>query len=153
MTLKEQSGYYYKNGKSCAEALLTAANDVYGTNFSDAEILTFTGFGGGMGCKSTCGSLTGAIAILSRMYGKRAEIRDICAEYVKIFTEGMGIDSIECGALEEKYRTVEARCQVTVEMTAEMLEKYIDKLEGRSNKAPAGEGCTLSPEDIKRVKG
>ena len=36
-----------------------------------------------------------------------------------------------------------------VELTAEALEEFIDKLEG---KAPA-EGCTLRPEDIKRVKG
>ena len=154
MTLKEQAGYYYNNGRSCAEALLSAANDVLGTDFSDAEILTFTGFGGGMGCKSTCGSLTGAIAILSRLYGKRSDIRAICSEYVTIFTEGMGIGTIECGALEDKYRTVETRCTATVEMTADMLEKYIDRLEGReTKKAPEGEGCTISPDDIKRVKG
>ena len=36
-----------------------------------------------------------------------------------------------------------------MELTAEALEEFIDKLEG---KAPA-EGCTLRPEDIKRVKG
>ena len=39
-----------------------------------------------------------------------------------------------------------------VELTAQALEKFIDQLEGKTAPAQA-EGCTLRPEDIKRVKG
>ena len=38
-----------------------------------------------------------------------------------------------------------------MELSAEALQEFIDKTEGKAS-APVGEGCTLRPEDIKRVK-
>lgn len=153
--LRQRAEYYYGvKGQSCAEALLAAAREVYKIEITDAEIGMFTGFGGGMGCKSTCGSLTGAIAILSKMYGTRDDIRAISAGFVEAFNKEMETDSIVCKDLEDLYRTTEGRCVKTVGLTALALQKYIDHIEGRDlHKAPEGEGCTVSPEDIKRVKG
>lgn len=153
--LRSKAEYYYGvENKSCAEALLAAARDVYKINISDDEINMFTGFGGGMGCKSACGSLTGAIAILSKMYGHRDDIRAISASYVEAFKAEMKTESIMCGDLEELYRTPADRCVKTVGLSALALQKVIDHIEGRDlHKAPEGEGCTISPEDIKRVKG
>ena len=155
MSLSQKAGYYYGDlGKNCAEGLLLAANDEYGTAFTEAEIASFIGFGGGMGCGSTCGALTGAIAILSKLYGTREDIRPLCAGYVEIFRRDMGCNSIECSALEEKYRTPELRCRATVEKMAELLEKYIDSIEGKDrSREVSADGCTVSAADIKRVKG
>lgn len=152
--LKEKAAYYYGTlGKNCAEGILLAANEVYDLKLTDAEIKLFAGFGRGMGCGSTCGALSGAVGVLSRMYGDRSpdEFRALCGTFVASFREALGCDSIDCAPLASKYKTEATRCVTAVELTAQALEDYINKLEGKTP-APAGEGCTLRPEDIKRVK-
>lgn len=73
--LRQKAAYYYGTlGKSCAEGILLAANDTYNLNLTESEIQLFAGFRTGMGCGSTCGSLLGAIGVLSRMYGSRADL-------------------------------------------------------------------------------
>ena len=149
--LKERASYYYGTlGKNCAEGILLAANDVYGLKLTDQEIQLFSGFGRGMGCGSTCGGLSGAIGVLSRMYGGREDFRELCGGFVSKFKDALGCDTIDCGPLAGKYKTEAARCVSAVELTAQALEEYIAQLEGKT--AAPEEGCTLSPEDIKRVK-
>lgn len=148
--LKEKAKFYYKTqGKNCAEGILLAARDVYSLDITEKDAALFAGFGGGMGCGSTCGSLSGAIGVLSVLFGKREEFRSLCKEFVSIFQNTLG--TLECEPLAAKYKTEEKRCVDVVEMTAEILEKYIAKLNGTA--ACAEGGCTLSPEDIGRVKG
>lgn len=151
--LAEKTRYYYGElDKNCAEALLLAANDVYNLGITENDVNLFIGFGGGMGCGSTCGALTGAIGVLSKLYGNKPkdEFRPLCGEFVSKFRSRLG--SIDCDTLSAKYKTEADRCIKTVVMTAEVLEEYINKLEGKTA-APSGEGCTLSADDIKRVKG
>ena len=148
--LKEKARYYYGTlGKNCAEGILLAANDVYGLGLTEKDIVLFAGFGGGMGCGSTCGSLTGAIGVLSKLFGTREDFRSLCGEFVTIFEKALG--GLDCGTLATKYKTEETRCVTAVELTAEALEKFIDKLNGKTVSAE-GE-CTISADDIKRVKG
>ena len=150
--LKEKAAYYYgTEGKSCAEGILLAANDVYSLKLTEGEIQLFAGFRTGMGCGSTCGALAGAIGVLSRMYGSREDFKELCAKFVAAFEEKLGCGATDCATLEAKYKTPETRCVAAVELAADALEAFIDKLEGRIV-APAVEGCTLKPEDIKRVK-
>ena len=152
--LKEKAAYYYGTlGKNCAEGLLLAANDVYSLNLTESEIQLFAGFGGGMGCGSTCGSLSGAIGILSKLYGAREDFRDLCGKFVDAFRDELGCNTIDCAPLAAKYKNEETRCTAAVVLTAQALEKFIDRLEGRDTVPAPAEGCTLSPEDIKRVKG
>ncbi len=151
--LREKAAYYYfDQGKSCAEGILLAANDQYRLNLTDSEIQLFAGFRTGMGCGSTCGGLAGAIGVLSRMYGERPDFKELCAKFVAAFQDRLDCGTLECSVLEAKYKTPEARCTAAVELSADALEEFIDAIEGK-NKAPAGEGCTLSADDIKRVKG
>ena len=143
--LKEKAAsYYFDQCKSCAEAMLLAANDVYHLDLTDSEVALFAGFRTGMGCGSTCGALTGAIGVLSRMYGQREDFYAICAGFVDTFRSAMDCDTIDCAPLAARYKTAEKRCTQAVELAAEALERYIDKLEGKKD---------LTPEDIKRVKG
>ncbi len=149
--LKERASYYYGTlGKNCAEGILLAANDVYSLKLTEQEIQLFSGFGRGMGCGSTCGGLSGSIGVLSRMYGGREDFRELCGGFVSKFKDALGCDTIDCGPLAGKYKTEAARCVSAVELTAQALEEYIAQLEGKT--AAPEEGCTLSPEDIKRVK-
>lgn len=126
MNLSEQSKIYYnEKGKNCAEAILLAASDKYSLGLGDADAKLIMGFGGGMGCGSVCGSLAGGIAVLSKLYGERVDIRDICGGFVKAFNERLGCNSIDCSVLAAKYKTAERRCEEAVLITAELLEQYI----------------------------
>ena len=152
MSLKEKAGYYYFTlDKGCAEAILLAANEVYELGLTEAETGLFAGFRTGMGCGSTCGSLTGAIGVLSRKYAGRADLKELCARFVEAFERKLACGSTDCATLAARYKTETSRCRAAVELTAEALEEFIAKLEAPAA-APAGEGCTLRPEDIKRVK-
>ncbi|WP_235371343.1 C-GCAxxG-C-C family (seleno)protein [Pseudoflavonifractor phocaeensis] len=152
MSLKERAGYYYFTlDKSCAEAVLLAANEVYSLGLTEAEIGLFAGFRTGMGCGSTCGGLSGAIGVLSKKYGQREDFKELCARFVDAFQTKLACGSIDCATLAARYKTEAGRCRAAVELTAEALEEFIDGLEGKP--AAGGEDCTLRPEDIKRVKG
>ena len=152
MSLKERAGYYYFTlDKGCAEAILLAANEVYELGLTEAETGLFAGFRTGMGCGSTCGSLTGAIGVLSRKYAGRADLKELCARFVEVFEQKLACGATDCATLAARYKTETSRCRAAVELTAEALEEFIAKLEAPAA-APAGEGCTLRPEDIKLVK-
>ena len=152
MSLKEKAGYYYFTlDKGCAEAILLAANEVYELGLTEAETGLFAGFRTGMGCGSTCGSLTGAIGVLSRKYAGRADLKELCARFVEAFEQKLACGATDCATLAARYKTETSRCRAAVELTAEALEEFIAKLEAPAA-ATAGEGCTLRPEDIKRVK-
>ena len=76
MSLRERAGYYYYTlDKGCAEAILLAANEVYELGLTEADAALFAGFRTGMGCGSTCGSLTGAVGVLSRKYSGRDNLK------------------------------------------------------------------------------
>lgn len=151
--LKEKAiHHYFTAGKSCGEAILLAANEVYGLNLTEGEIQLFAGFRTGMGCGSTCGALAGAIGIISRMYGQREDFNPLCGQFVDKFQEKLACGTTDCATLAAKYKTEEKRCTDAVALTAQALDAFIAQLEGRSQPEQE-EGCTLSPEDIKRVKG
>lgn len=153
MSLKEKAGYYYYTlEKGCAEAVLLAANEVYELGLTETEASLFAGFRTGMGCGSTCGGLSGAIGVLSKKYNQRNDLKELCAEYVETFEQKLACGATDCTTLAARYKTETSRCRAAVELTAESLEEFIDKLEGE-NAVSASEACTLRPEDIKRVKG
>lgn len=150
--LKENAArYYFEQGKSCAEAILMAASDVYDLGLTQTETALFAGFRTGMGCGSTCGALSGAIGVLGRMYGQRQDFNALCADFVAQFEKKLACGSTDCATLAAKYKTEATRCTAAVELTAQALSEFIDRLEGRNK--PAGAGCTLSPDQIKQVKG
>lgn len=149
--LKDKMIYYYKEkGKNCAEAVLLAANEEYDLGLNDTALKLFIGYGGGNGCGSTCGIVTASIAILSYLYGDKPkeEFRPMCAEFIEQFRAKLG--DVDCSQLEAKYKTPENRCIKTMELGGEVLDQFIAKQNG--GKALVG-SCTLSPEEIKKVKG
>ncbi|MCI7766975.1 MAG: C-GCAxxG-C-C family protein [Oscillospiraceae bacterium] len=152
MDIKERAGYYYsEQNKGCAEVVLLAAGDVYDLGITPKEAELFAGFRTGMGCGSTCGCLSGAMGVLSRKYSGREDIKELCAGFVREFEEKLACGSTDCAELSARYKTEAVRCLGAVTLAAQVLGEYIGRLEGEIT-LPAEEGCTLSPEDIKRVK-
>lgn len=150
--LKEKMVYYYKElDKNCAEAAVLAASDVYGLNLDENAVKLFLGFGGGNGCGSTCGVLSGALAVLSYLYGDKPkeEFRPLCAKFVEEFEAKLG--SLDCDKLSLKYKTEADRCTATVELAGALLDDFIARQNGQVT--AADEKYTLTPDDIKRVKG
>ena len=149
--LKEKANYYYLQlGHHCSDGLMLAANELYHLGLTEESMIPFAGFATGMGCKSTCGALIGAIAVLSVKYKDREDLKPLCADFVAKFNQKFG--TLDCEPIEAKYKTPTNRCTAAVEICADLLEEYIDKLDGKKKEAPVGE-CTLSADDIKRVKG
>ena len=127
--LKEKAVHYHADlGKGCSESILRAASEVYNLNLTDSEILLFEGFRGGMGCGSTCGCLTGAMGVLSRMYSGREDFKAICGNFVALFKEKLDSGSIDCSVLEPRYKNDTVRCGITVGLAADALTEYIAKL-------------------------
>lgn len=151
--LREIAGkYYLEKGCNCSESLLYAANDYYNLGLNAESLKLLGGFGGGMGCKTTCGALSGSIAALSAMFmqGKAHEtpgMMEISGNFVKKFEEKLG--NTLCSVLEAQNKTPEKRCVLTVELAAEALEEYVNELKGKKEEPAEKE---LTPEDIKRVK-
>ena len=116
---------YLTGGKGCAAGILEGANAYYGLGLTTDAIDLFTGFRGGMGCGSTCGSLIGAIGVLNHVYKGRPELKDYCAQFVARFEQTLACGSLDCAAIEKKYKTPETRCAAAVARTADLLEQFL----------------------------
>ena len=136
MSLGEKAGYYCKSlGKSCAEGILLAANEEYGLGLTQDEVQLFAGFRTGLG-----GALAGAVGVLSRLYRRRADLKELCADFSALY--------------ERESASSAADGSAAAELAARLLEQYISQQEEPSA-APSEEptDAPLRPEDIKRVKG
>ena len=128
MTLAERAKYYYIDlNKNCAIATLMAASDVYGLGLTLEDAKLIAGFGGGMGCGSTCGCLAGAVSALGKLYADKEQIKDVAAAYAAVFKDALGADSWDCAVLQPKYKVEEVRCLACVELSANTLEAFIQK--------------------------
>ena len=126
MNLIERAAYYYtEEGKNCAVAMLLAGNDVYGLGLSAEDAKLVVGFGGGMGCGSTCGALSGSIAVLGKLFAGREDFRQLCGGFVKVFQDGLAYDSTDCAVLMPKDKTDAKRCEAVVVKAAQLLDAYI----------------------------
>ncbi len=71
LSVAEQAVEEFKKGLFCSEAILQVCNKELNLSLSDSAIKMATGFGAGLGgAKSCCGSLTGAVLVLSAIKGR-----------------------------------------------------------------------------------
>lgn len=126
MTLLEKTKYYYtEKNMNCAEAIILASNDIYDLGLNEDCAKLVMGFGGGLGCGKLCGSLAACISVLGVLYGKRPDIRDICAKFTSKFNEDLKVDSIDCTPIAAKYKTAEKRCEDAVLLAAGSFEEFL----------------------------
>ena len=145
--------YYIGCGKRCAESVLLAGNDVYNLGLSSVDAALLAGFSGGMGgTGEACGLLSGAVAVLGKLFYEKAgpEFMPIISEFTRRFKEKFGATA--CPPVKERYATPKARCSAVVGPFAAMLGDYIAEVQA---KYPTEEKAyePVSADEIKRVKG
>ena len=85
--LANQAVELFKSGLYCSEAILQVFNKHLNLRLNDAAIKMATGFGAGLGAsKCSCGSLTGAVLVLSAVKG-RTSIEDSVDEVFALTQE------------------------------------------------------------------
>ncbi|MGL4731432.1 MAG: C-GCAxxG-C-C family (seleno)protein [Clostridium sp.] len=115
---------------NCAETIMYAANEEYGLELSHQTLKTMAAFGGGMGVESTCGVITGSIAVLGVMFTKERahesdKIKLLTQEYIDRFVGELKTEG--CARLKARYRTDDERCISIVLKGADILEDIIKK--------------------------
>jgi C_GCAxxG_C_C family probable redox protein len=129
--LSEKAAEYYTPvyDLNCAEAILYAANEIYGLNLQKETLHAIAGFGGGMAIEETCGALTGAVAVLGIMLveDKAHEsdlLKAVVTELFKRYELRMG--TINCKELKDRYREEDpVKCRHSVTEAAKVLEELL----------------------------
>ena len=145
--LKEKAvTLYLDQGKNCAEAIVAAANETYHMDLSEDALGLITGFGTGMGCKSTCGALAASISVLGKLYAQTMEKESFQAletEFVSAFQKRLG--SLNCEQIAAVYKHEdERRCSEAVAIASELLEEFLS-VKSSPKKLPE--------DEVKRLKG
>ncbi len=98
---------YYLKGFGCAESTLHAFNDLGIVDAPEALLKASTGFGTGLGGKSsTCGAITGPIMAVGLKYGRLKPEESAAVAYKK--TKKIA------DTYEQKYKTTECACVTKV---------------------------------------
>ena len=119
--------YYQDKGFNCAESIFLASNKYYNLGLDENIVEVITAFGGGMGCGRTCGALTGALAILGRMiHIEKEPFHEMCTKLILDYEKAM--TTSVCDELKPMYRTEETKCLKTVELSADVFEKFISEV-------------------------
>lgn len=130
--LKEliKSGFGKDKNLNCAEKILYGANKIYNLGLNKESLKLSAGFGGGMGIESTCGALTGAVMVLSRLLVKdtahNSNVREYTKKLLEEYKKEMGF--IDCDKLKEKYRSEITGCDRVIIKTAELLDKITKEI-------------------------
>ena len=118
---------YIEKGYNCSETILHSGNEYYGLGLHEEDMKLLSGFGGGMFCGSTCGALTGCVAVLSKLIVKTKahdhldELRPMISACCRNFKEAFGAQ--DCKDIKPRFHTKEVRCLNTCLLAAEVLEK------------------------------
>jgi C_GCAxxG_C_C family probable redox protein len=106
ITAVQRADELYHSGWNCAESVFVAIHEQAGEGKAPVQLLT--ALGGGMGCKRTCGALSGATVALGLAYGRTtpdegakkvasAKARELCTGFRARF------HSIDCWELTSGY--------------------------------------------------
>ena len=124
-----KSGFGIKEDYNCTEKIVRGANITYDLGLPEDALLMMGGFGGGMGLGETCGTITGAVAVISAMLVKdnahsTPDLKSATQAYIDQFRCRLG-DEIECRNLRPKYRTKETGCDSIIIIAAEILDQIV----------------------------
>ena len=121
--------YYESDYLNCSETIIHAGNEYYHLGLHEEDMKMMGGFGSGMFCGSTCGTLVASVAVLSRLIVKTKahdhldQLRPMVSTLVRNFREGLGGQT--CAELRPKFFTKETRCLNTCLAAARVLEKTV----------------------------
>ncbi|MFX0115292.1 MAG: C-GCAxxG-C-C family (seleno)protein [Candidatus Hodarchaeota archaeon] len=134
--------YWDKKKLNCAQTAACGILDFY-KHAEGSQILckAFTTFGGGLGERTVCGSLIGALGALNLLLAERGlsykEIAEKTKELKTLFREGFG--TLKCRILLDEFRTEDGqfdmdhpdrrpKCTRTVETAVTGVQQIIDRL-------------------------
>lgn len=122
--------YYIGQNKSCAEAVFLAANEEYRLDAGQDTLKAIGAFSGGVCCGSLCGAVAGGAAAIALRTGApdldahtNAEMREKVKAFVAEFQQAASSEL--CRDVKPNYFVEGDRCLRTVELAAELLEKYM----------------------------
>lgn len=125
--------YYLEKSYNCAESIFLASNEYYNLGLDEKMREIVTAFGGGMGCGRMCGVLTGALAILGVMiHIEKESFHQLCTKLIEDYEKKL--ETSVCNELKSKYKTEKERCWKTVEISADIFEKFIAEIAPKYNK-------------------
>lgn len=113
---------------NCAEKILYGANEAYNLGLDRDSLRLASGFGGGMAIESTCGALTAAVMVLSKLFvedtaHKSSKIKALTKEFFEDYEKAMG--NIDCKSLKKRHRTLLSGCDVVIAKAAEILDEIV----------------------------
>ena len=125
MSAVKRADELFHSGWNCAESVFVAIHEQAGEGQTPVQLLT--ALGGGMGCKRTCGALSGATVALGLVYGRTspdegarkaasAKARELC----KGFREKH--HSIDCWELISGYENEQDRKRGCTELVRTAVE-------------------------------
>jgi len=143
MTKGEIAEQNFYSGYNCSQAVAAAFADEL--NMPKEQIARLTiGFGGGMGrLREVCGTISGAVFVLSALYGDRDKsvvykmVQDIAAEFEKqngsiICRQLLGLEEKTPVTPQAEARTPEyykkRPCPQLARLTADILAEYLNNL-------------------------
>lgn len=124
--------YYFEKNYNCAETVLRAANEYYGLELHDRDMIMVGAYGAGIQSGNTCGAVLSAAAVLSLKYveskaHESEDIRPVIQKMLRKFNTQYG--SILCKDIKPQSFKPEYRCLKTVEMACDILEETIHEYE------------------------
>lgn len=124
--------YYFDGNYNCAETILRAANEYYGLELHDKDMIMVGAYGAGIQSGNTCGAVLSVAAILSVKYveakaHESKDIRPVVNKMMHKFIEQYG--STLCKDIKPQSFKPEYRCQKTIESACDILEATIAEYE------------------------
>ena len=124
--------YYIAQNRSCAESIFLAANEEYQLEASAQTLKAAGAFSGGVCCGSLCGAAAGGAIAIALATGApdapahdNVEMREKIKAFIEEFTQATGSEL--CREVKPKYVQEGQRCLATVELAADILEKYLTR--------------------------
>lgn len=128
------SKYYFEQNYNCAESILRAANEYYGLELHDRDMIMVGAYGGGLQSGNTCGAVLACVSVLSLKYveakaHESEDIKPVVQKLLRKFNECYG--STLCKDIKPQSFKPEYRCQKTIEMACDILEETMMEYEDK----------------------
>lgn len=125
----EREFYHY----NCAESILNGSNEYYDLNIDKRALKMITPFGGGMYSESTCGMLTGGIAVIGIMFAeemptKHLKLKEITRYWIEEFEAAL--KNINCRLIKDINLKRDEGCANLILKAADILEGVVEKYKG-----------------------
>ncbi|MDT8337081.1 MAG: C-GCAxxG-C-C family (seleno)protein [Candidatus Izemoplasmatales bacterium] len=115
--------YYLEKNYNCAETILRISNEEFHLDLDESVLKIMAGFGGGMYQESTCGVVTGGIAVLSLVFPNKLDLEQVVINYQNQVKQIF--NSIECINIKPLHREELNRCSIVIDKAYIALTKII----------------------------